>query len=75
MDLQEFYKKVKPDKQTFINIREVVHVSKINIISKIIINGNPVLQEDIPPEEFKKMLEKKMDEVMDNAGFDRIKTA
>lgn len=26
MDLQEFYKKVKPDKQRIINIREVVHV-------------------------------------------------
>ena len=50
-------------------------MSKINIISKIIINGNPVLQEDIPPEEFKKILEEKIDEVMDNAGFDRIKTA
>lgn len=50
-------------------------MNKINIISKVIINGNPVLQEDIPPEEFKKILEKKLDEVMDNAGFDRIRTA
>lgn len=50
-------------------------MSKLNIVSKVRINGELVLQEEIPREEFKKLLEKKFDEVMNNKGFDRRKTA
>lgn len=48
---------------------------KLEIVSMVRINGEYVHQEDIPAEEFQKLLEKKLDESMRDIGFERIKTA
>ncbi len=48
---------------------------KLEIVSMVRINGVKVLQEEIPVEEFRKILEKKLDENMKNIRFERIKTA
>lgn len=48
---------------------------KLEIVSMVRINGVEMLQEEIPVEEFRKMLEKKLDENMKNLGLERIKTA
>ncbi len=48
---------------------------KLEIVSMVKINGVEILQEEIPTEEFQKMLEKKLDENMRNFGLERIKTA
>lgn len=50
-------------------------MNKLNIISKVRINGELVLQEEIEPELFKKLLEQKITTVMEQIGFERIKTA
>jgi molybdopterin biosynthesis enzyme MoaB len=39
------------------------------------INGTWINQDDVPPEEFRELLEKKLEETMNNIGFDRINTA
>ncbi|MEE1085784.1 MAG: hypothetical protein U0L05_01220 [Schaedlerella sp.] len=49
-------------------------MSKLNIVSKVRINGRLVLQEEIPQEEFKKLLREKIDKIMEQNGFDRRKT-
>lgn len=48
---------------------------KLEIVSMVRINGVEIPQEEIPIEEFRKMLEKKLDENMRNLGLERIKTA
>lgn len=48
---------------------------KLEIVSMVRINGVEILQDEIPVEEFRKMLEKKLDENMKNLGLERIKTA
>lgn len=48
---------------------------KLEIVSMVRINGVEMLQDEIPVEEFRKMLEKKLDENMKNLGLERIKTA
>ena len=50
-------------------------MAKLKIVSMVRINGQKVRQEDIPPEEFKAIVEKAIVRAMDNIGFDRIKTA
>lgn len=47
----------------------------LEIVSMVKINGEWVRQEEIPPEEFRQLLEKKLDQVMDGLGFDMVKTA
>ena len=47
----------------------------LEIVSMVRINGVEMLQDEIPVEEFRKMLEKKLDETMRNIGLERIKTA
>ena len=48
---------------------------KIEIVCMVRVNGEKVPQESIPREEFNKMLEKKIDETMQNLCFERIRTA
>lgn len=48
---------------------------KLEIVSMVRINGVKVPQEEIPVEEFRKILEKKLDENMKNIRFERIKNA
>ena len=48
---------------------------KLKIVCMVKINGQWVRQEDIPKDEFQRIIEKKMDQAMDSIGFDRIKTA
>lgn len=50
-------------------------MKELKIVSMVKVNGTWVNQEDIPAEEFKEMLEKKLNETMQNIGFERIKTA
>lgn len=50
-------------------------MSKLNIVSKVRINGKLVLQEDIEPEVFQRLLEEKITKAMSNIGFEKIKTA
>lgn len=50
-------------------------MKELEIVSMIKVNGVWVRQEEIPQEEFCKLLEKKLDQVMDGIGFDRVKTA
>lgn len=50
-------------------------MQKLKIVSMVKINGTWVNQDDIDTEEFKKMIEIKMDTAMQNIGFERIKTA
>ena len=48
---------------------------KLKIVSLVEIDGKRVRQEDIPPEEFKKIVEKVIVQAMSNIGYDRRKTA
>lgn len=50
-------------------------MNKLNIISMVHINGEQILQEQIPKEIFKEQLEEKLDRTMEQNGFDRRKTA
>lgn len=50
-------------------------MQKLEIVSMIKVNGVWVRQEEIPKEELSKLLEKKFDQVMNEMGFKRIKTA
>lgn len=50
-------------------------MKKINIVSKVRINGNLMLQEEIDPEVFRRLLEEKITDTMENVGFQRKKTA
>lgn len=50
-------------------------MKKIEVICMVRVNGKKVPQESIPREEFNKMLEKKIDDAMQNLRFKRIKTA
>lgn len=48
---------------------------KLQIINKIRLNGELYLQEDFDPEEFRSLVDKKMNETMENIGFEKDKTA
>lgn len=50
-------------------------MKKIEVICMVRVNGKKVPQESIPREEFNKMLEKKIDDAMQNLCFERIRTA
>lgn len=50
-------------------------MSNLEIVSMVKINGVWHKQEDIPPEEFRRLLEEKIDTVMQNIGFRRKETA
>lgn len=50
-------------------------MQKLEIISMIRINGEWKNQEEIPPDEFKNALEKKLNETMRNIGFQRKNAA
>jgi len=50
-------------------------VKELKIVSMVKINGTWINQDDVPPEEFRELLEKKLEETMNNIGFDRINTA
>lgn len=50
-------------------------MKELKIVSMVKVNGTWINQNDIPPEDFKEMLEKKIEETMQNIGFERIKTA
>lgn len=50
-------------------------MQKIKIVSMVRIHGELVPQENITSEQFKKMLEEKMDGAMRDLCFERIKTA
>lgn len=50
-------------------------MSKLAIVSKIRINGELYLQEEMDPREFRKMADKKIAEVMERIGYIRDKTA
>lgn len=49
------------------------NMDKLKIVAMVKINGQWVRQEDVPPEEFRKIVEKTMDRAMDSIGFDRVK--
>ncbi|WP_333813582.1 hypothetical protein [Muricomes intestini] len=50
-------------------------MKELKIVSMVKINGTWINQDDVPPEEFRELLEKKLEETMNNIGFDRINTA
>lgn len=50
-------------------------MSKLIIVSKIRVNGNLYLQDEIDPKEFRDMADKKITEVMEGIGYTREKTA
>lgn len=48
---------------------------QITIVSKIRIGGELYLQEEMSQEEFRRLIDQKVDEVMKGMGFKREKTA
>lgn len=50
-------------------------MQKLEIVSMIKVDGAWIRQEDILPEDFRKLLEMKMDESMKSIGFERKNTA
>jgi hypothetical protein len=58
-----------------ISISEVIKMGKLKIVSMVRINGEKVRQEDIPPDEFKALVEKAIVRAMNNIGFERVETA
>lgn len=50
-------------------------MSKLEIVSKVRINGELYLQDELDPEEFRRLVEKKITEFMEGIGFERDKTA
>lgn len=50
-------------------------MQKIKIVSMVKVDGAVIPQENIAPEQFKKMLEEKIDGAMRDLCFERIKTA
>lgn len=49
-------------------------MKKLEWISMVKIDGNWIRQEDLPTEEFARILEAKINEVMHSIGFERINT-
>jgi hypothetical protein len=47
----------------------------LKIVSMVRINGERVRQEDIPPEEFRAIVEKVVERAMNNIGFERVNSA
>lgn len=50
-------------------------MSKLTIVSKVRINGELYLQEEIDPKEFQNMADEKVIKVMEGIGFIEDKTA
>lgn len=50
-------------------------MSRLKIVSKVRINGELYLQEDLDPEEFRRLVECKVTECMEGIGFEKDKTA
>lgn len=50
-------------------------MKKLKIISKVRINGELIPQEEIPKNEFQRLLEARLKEVMGNIGFEMKGTA
>lgn len=50
-------------------------MKKLQIVSKIRVNGELYLQEELDPKEFQELVTKKVDEIMESLGFKRDKTA
>ena len=50
-------------------------MQELQIVSKIRINGQLYMQEEIDPLEFRDLVSKKIDEAMEEHGFTREKTA
>lgn len=50
-------------------------MSKLAIVSKVRINGELYLQEEIDSKEFQSMADKRVIEVMEGIGFKKDKTA
>lgn len=50
-------------------------MQKLEVVSMVKVNGEWVRQEDLPPEEFRTLLETKLNDTMRSVGFGRIKTA
>lgn len=50
-------------------------MKKLEIVSMVKINGVWMNQEDLPPEEFRRLLEAKINDTMQNIGFQRTNTA
>lgn len=50
-------------------------MSKLAIVSKVRINGELHLQEEMDPSEFRKMADEKIAEVMEGVGYVKDKTA
>ena len=50
-------------------------MSKLEIVSKVRINGELYLQDELAPEEFRRLVEQKITEFMEGIGFERDKTA
>lgn len=48
---------------------------KLEVVSMVKVNGEWVRQEALPPEEFRALLETKLNDTMRDIGFRRIKTA
>ena len=49
--------------------------SKLEIVSKIRIGGELYLQEELDPKEFRRLVDERINEVMEGMGFIRDKTA
>lgn len=49
--------------------------NKIEIVSLVRVNGKICRQEELDPEEFRIMVNQKVNDVMENLGFTRDKTA
>lgn len=50
-------------------------MSKLEIVSKLRIDGELYLQKEMDPDEFRRLVDTRVDEVMVNTGFERDKTA
>lgn len=50
-------------------------MNKLEIVSKVRINGELYLQEELDPEEFQSMVERKITAYMERIGFKKDKTA
>lgn len=50
-------------------------MNKLEIVSKLRIDGELYLQKEMDPDEFRRLVDTRVDEVMVNTGFEMDKTA
>lgn len=69
--MQSFHKEVNSDNPEYINLREVVYMSKLKTVNEIRVNGKWIREEELDPAFVQRVINDRIDFAMTNQGFVR----